>query len=112
MRPIVPEDRHIGAEIIEKQKNGESGDYEFRIVARDGRTHWIWDRFFPVTDSAGLLHQSIGILEDITKYKDAENVLLHSQGELWNTMMQRKGKSGAPETKTENKQETESTVNP
>lgn len=111
MRAIVPEDRHIGEEIIEKQKKGEGGDVEFRIMGSDGRMHWIWDRFFPVRDSAGVVQQSIGILEDITKYKDAEGVLLDSQDQLWHTLMQR-GEKPAPREAAENKQETESPVNP
>jgi PAS domain S-box-containing protein len=112
MRAIIPEDRHIGDEIIEKQKKGEGGDLEFRITGKDGRTHWIWDRFFPVHDGSGVVRQSIGILEDITKYKDAEGVLLHSQDQLWNTLMQRREQSEARGAPAENKQQTESPVNP
>ena len=112
IRAIIPEDRHIGEEIIEKQKKGEGGDVEFRIMGSDGRMHWIWDRFFPVKDNAGMVQQSIGILEDITTYKDAEDVLLHSQDQLWNTLMQRGGKSSAREVSAGKKQETESPVNP
>ena len=103
---VIPEDRAIAEEILRKQKNGENGEAEFRIVRPDGRTIWIRNRFFPVLDANGEVGQYVGILEDITEYKDAENVLLHSQDELWDAMVQRKqqahGKSAAdPDRETE-----------
>ncbi len=111
LRPMIAEDREIGEQVLEKQKKGERGEVEFRIVGPDGRPRWIWDRFFPVPDTTGKIQQYIGILEDITEYKDAEHVLLNSQDQLWNAMIERKGKIPAAETGAESKGETESPVN-
>jgi PAS domain S-box-containing protein len=111
MRAIIPEDKHIGEQIVEHQKRGERGDVEFRITDSDGRTRWIWDRYFPVSDTSGTTHQYIGILEDITEYKDAEHVLLHSQDQLWNAMMHRRGKVQADESAVESNAEAASPVN-
>ena len=41
-------------------------------------------------DTAGKVQQYVGIVEDITEYKDAEHILLHSQDELWEAMVHRK----------------------
>jgi PAS domain S-box-containing protein len=90
MRAVLPEDRKITEELLNKQKNGETGEAEFRIVGPDGRTCWIWNRFFPVADANGKVQQYVGILEDITEYKDAEHILLHSQDQLWDAMVHRK----------------------
>ncbi len=110
LRAIVPEDRAIGQQVLEAQNKGEQGEVEFRIVGGDGRTHWISDRFFPVPDTTGRVQQCIGILEDITEYKETEHVLLHSQDELWNAVMQRKEK-GPAESAAGSKRETGSPVN-
>lgn len=90
MRAVLPDDRKIAEEIVARQKNGETGDAEFRIVGADGRTCWIWTRFFPVSDAGGKIQQYVGIVEDITEYKDAEHILLHSQDQLWDAMVHRK----------------------
>jgi PAS domain S-box-containing protein len=90
MRAVFPEDREIANEILNRQKNGETGEAEFRIVGVDGRSYWIWNRFFPVKDANGKVQQYVGIIEDITEYKDAEHILLHSQDELWEAMVHRK----------------------
>jgi len=90
MRAVLPEDRKIAEEVLNRQKSGETGEAEFRIVGADGRTCWIWTRFFPVKDTAGKVQQYVGIVEDITEYKDAEHILLHSQDELWEAMVHRK----------------------
>jgi PAS domain S-box-containing protein len=69
-RPILPEDRKIAEGILDRQKNGETGEAEFRIVRADGRTCWIWSRFFSVKDANGRVKQYIGIVEDITNSKE------------------------------------------
>ncbi|HSS97458.1 MAG TPA: CHASE4 domain-containing protein, partial [Terriglobales bacterium] len=66
IRAVLPEDRKVAEKILNQQKHGETGEGEFRIVGADGRTCWIWTRFFPVTDTSGKVQQYVGIVEDIT----------------------------------------------
>ncbi len=112
LRPLVPEDQAIVEQVLETQRKGEPGEVEFRIVIGSGRTRWILDRFFPVPDTTGTVKQYIGILEDITEYKDAEHTLLNSQDQLWNAMIERKKKERAEETAGDRNRETESPLNP
>ena len=92
IRAVLPEDRKIAEDILEKQKKGETGEAEFRIIGAEGRICWISNRFFPVHNSTGEVQQYVGILEDITEYKDAEQVLLRSQDQLWDTVVRHKEK--------------------
>ena len=92
MRLVHADDRPLAEESLRIQQRGEGGDVEFRIVLSDKRVCWIWNRFFPVRDTAGKVQQYVGILEDITEYKGAEEVLLHSQDELWEALVLRKEK--------------------
>ena len=111
MRAILPEDRKIAEEVLKQQKHGETGEAEFRIVGGDGRTCWIWTRFFPVKDTTGKVQQYVGIVEDITEYKDAEHILLHSQDELWDAMVHRKERMQAANRATDGHYETEPSMN-
>ncbi|MGH9454940.1 MAG: ATP-binding protein, partial [Terriglobia bacterium] len=54
----------------------------YRIVRTDGQVRWIWDRAFPIANDAGQFHRVVGIAEDITKRKEAAEVLRRSNDEL------------------------------
>ena len=47
-------------------------DQEYRIVRPDGAVRWIRDRGFPVKNHTGELYRVVGIAEDITERKQAE----------------------------------------
>jgi PAS domain S-box-containing protein len=79
---IHPEDRDTVLAVKQAQRGGENKDCEYRIVRADGCTHWVWDRAFPVFDSAGHLDRIVGIVEDITDRKRAEETLRKSRDEL------------------------------
>jgi len=79
---IHPEDRERVVLAKKAQRSGEHKDCEYRIVRADGATHWVWDRAFPVYDSDGQLDRIVGIVEDITDRKRAEETLRNSRDEL------------------------------
>src|SRR5262249_35210306 len=54
---------------------GEPGDVEYRILRPDGSIRWVRDRSFPIVDSSGHFYRIVGIAEDITSHKQAEEVL-------------------------------------
>ena len=79
---IHPDDRDAVVLAKQAQRGGEHKDCEYRIVRADGSTHWVWDRAFPVFDGAGQLDRIVGIVEDITDRKRAEETLRSSRDEL------------------------------
>ena len=54
------------------QSHPEAFNDEYRIVRPDGQLRWIYARTFPVKNSAGKLVRSVGLAEDITERKRAE----------------------------------------
>ena len=57
-------------------------EIEYRIVRPDGSVRWIWDRAFPILDSSGKAIRIVGLAEDITERKEAEEVIRRSRDEL------------------------------
>lgn len=55
---------------------------EYRIVRPDGSVRWIWDRSFPIRNEKGVLHRVVGIGEDVTERRIAEQRLKVSQMKL------------------------------
>jgi two-component system CheB/CheR fusion protein len=73
---IHAEDRErVRIEILEKHGRGEPTDQEYRVVRPDGTMRWVRDRAFPVRDSSGQVYRMVGIAEDITEKKQAEEAL-------------------------------------
>ena len=57
-------------------------DIEYRVVHPDGSLHWLWSRAAPVRDAAGRVVKLVGITEDITARKEAENRIRELNAEL------------------------------
>jgi PAS domain S-box-containing protein len=79
---VHPEDRERVTLAKEEQRSGQSCECEYRILRADGSTHWVWDRAFPVFDENGYLDRIVGIVEDVTERKAAEETLRTSRDEL------------------------------
>ncbi|MBN1323649.1 MAG: PAS domain S-box protein [Methanotrichaceae archaeon] len=73
---IHPDDRKMVWEGVRlHRKNKAPLDQEYRIITRDGRTKWIWDKANPAFDGDGVLVRIDGFMEDITERKIAEEAL-------------------------------------
>jgi PAS domain S-box-containing protein len=72
---VHPEDRERFEEAYRNLFAAGELDEEFRVVRPDGSVCWIWDRAFPVRDSAGRIQRFVGIAQDITGRKQAETEL-------------------------------------
>ena len=86
MENLHPEDRHAVIAAVKKQHR-EQGEFdeEFRVVRKISSitsTRWIWARSFPVFDNNGHVYRFVGIAEDITSRKRAEDALRQSEANL------------------------------
>jgi PAS domain S-box-containing protein len=76
MDAIHPEDRErVRTAVLENQSRGEQTDKEYRVVRPDGSVRWVRDRAFPVKDAAGRFYRLVGIIDDFTERKKAEEAL-------------------------------------
>lgn len=66
---ILPEDRHIMFEGLERQMRGERIGMEYRIQRPTGEIRWIWDRSFPIFDEHGVVVRTAGVATDMTAEK-------------------------------------------
>jgi PAS domain S-box-containing protein len=72
--PIYHEDYARIAAAVPKQMRGEY-DEEYRIVRSDRSVRWIRETAFPVRDTSGQVSRIVGIAQDITRQKEAEESL-------------------------------------
>jgi PAS domain S-box-containing protein len=68
---IHPDDRPPIAAVSELSNRGR-GEWEYRIIRPDGAVRWVWDRAFPIRDSAGKVIRIAELVQDITERKQVE----------------------------------------
>ncbi|MCH8165037.1 MAG: PAS domain S-box protein [Planctomycetes bacterium] len=80
---IHPQEKPRVAESFARNAQlGLSVEAEYRIIHADGSTRWIRDRALPIRDEAGNVSRIVGLAEDITEHKRAEEALRVSQFSL------------------------------
>jgi PAS domain S-box-containing protein len=73
---VHPDDRErVLALSLARQVRGELADVEYRVVRPDGSVRWVRDRGFPIRDPSGEVYRIVGLAEDITERKRAEESL-------------------------------------
>lgn len=72
---------HAMAERVAKLGTAARYEESYRIVRPDGEIRWILDRGFPVFDEAGVCRGVTGVAVDITKEKQAEEILRKAKEE-------------------------------
>ncbi|MFW6324581.1 MAG: PAS domain S-box protein, partial [Desulfovibrionales bacterium] len=76
-RIIHPDDRDIvWGRIQEAIEKKESFQIVYRIITRDGRTRWVWERGRAVLSSDGCARRIEGFISDITERKRTEEELV------------------------------------
>ena len=88
---IVPEDRDIALEQLERARAGDAVTHEFRILRpSDGAFRWIRTTDFPLLDAHGSAQRIGGIAQDVTEAKQAAEyqsvLLLELQHRVRNTL--------------------------
>ncbi|HEY9726048.1 MAG TPA: PAS domain S-box protein [Chroococcales cyanobacterium] len=71
---IYPDDRERVLAVLEQNRQNEFSQ-EYRIVQPDGSVRWIWEHAFPVRNNAGQLYCLVGVSQDITDRRQAEDAL-------------------------------------
>jgi PAS domain S-box-containing protein len=72
---IHPDDRARVLRDLEAENEGLPFDHEYRIIRPDGSTRWIWDRGYPVRMPGGKVDRYVGVAQDVTERKRAEEEL-------------------------------------
>jgi PAS domain S-box-containing protein len=79
---IHPEDIERVQAALEEQTETGLFDEDFRIIRSDGSVRWVSDRGFGVTDESGQLRYMVGLANDITEQREAEETLQQAREEL------------------------------
>jgi len=80
---LHPEDRErVLAEEMRTLAAEESLEAEYRLIARDGRVVWIWERDQIVRNDSGMPVCTQGVLTDVTEAKHARMALTESESML------------------------------
>lgn len=69
----------------QKQLQGEY-DEEYRIVRSDGSIRWIHEKAFPIRDEEGRIYRVVGIADDITERRQAEEQFRKAAGQTLNIL--------------------------
>jgi PAS domain S-box-containing protein len=81
-KSIHPDDRADARLAKEQQRRGQLMECEYRVIDAAGAVRWVWDRAFPVYADHSRLDRIVGVVEDVTQRKQAEDVLRRSRDEL------------------------------
>jgi len=71
----LPGKENVDPEVLVRdRREGKTGEYrgDYLIVARTGERKWLRDHSFPWYDESGRLVGSVGILSDVSEYREAE----------------------------------------
>ena len=85
---VHSEDRVEVAAAFDKRVRNEGREHfvEYRVVHPDGATRWLRDRAYPLLNEVGEVYRVLGVAEDVTTRKEAEEAL-QEQRELYEVML-------------------------
>ncbi len=80
---VHPEDREQAvAQCLSATRDGRDHDFEYRVVAADGRVVWLRNMVHVVKDAEGCVRHLRGVMIDISAQKQAADALRDSEGRL------------------------------
>lgn len=71
LRAVHPDDLPLVTEQLARLPIHGPEEFEYRVIRPDGMVRWLRHQGTPIYDEAGTLSQSVGMLKDITKDKQA-----------------------------------------
>lgn len=77
MERIHPQERQLVENWVDRKWCREPSSLEYRLLGENGEIRWIWHRTFPVKNAQGEVYRVVGIAEDISERKFAQQQLLH-----------------------------------
>ena len=86
---IHPDDRPGALQAIARLEAGQPMEGEYRIVRPDGTVRRIHDRGFPIRNALGVITHLVGVAEDVTEQREAEEALHAARAELENRVRAR-----------------------
>jgi PAS domain S-box-containing protein len=82
-RAVHPEDKERFFEAVRREReNSEYFNLQYRILRSDGTVRYMHSRNYPICDASGAEYRVVGIAEDITERKQAEEELARRTQEL------------------------------
>jgi len=82
-RHMHPDDRDWALGLLrEASAEGRDHEFEYRMIAADGRVVWLWDKVRVLRGADGRPARLRGVMVDITEHMQAEQALLQSQTRL------------------------------
>jgi PAS domain S-box-containing protein len=82
LQQVHDDDREKAQKLKEEQRLGTEVRDEYRIRTAGGGVRWVWDRSYPVLDESGRVASVVGVVENTTARKQAEELLRQLNGEL------------------------------
>ncbi len=83
LESVHPEDHErISQRLMHQTSEGSDFDEIYRIVQPQGKIRWIRARSFPIQNPSGESYRFVGIAEDITDRKQAEEAIQRSESTL------------------------------
>ena len=85
---VHPDDRARVAAAFDTRVHNEGREHfvEYRVVHPDGAVRWLRDRAYPLLNEQGEVYRVLGVAEDVTARKKAEEALIE-QRELYEVML-------------------------
>lgn len=77
--PVHPDDRERVLSVAERMRSGMPVDLEYRIIRPDGTVRHLWNRGYPVASKDGQVRQIVGVAQDVTQWRRAEEALEESR---------------------------------
>lgn len=79
MEMVHPDDREFVSANRKKLMEGLPVSYEYRIIRPDGSIRNIWDRAYPIFNREGRITRLVGVGQDVTERRSAEEALKESK---------------------------------
>jgi PAS domain S-box-containing protein len=79
IKTIHPDDLSRIGGAIEAQRRTGVVDEQYRIIRPDRTIRWVRARTYPVKDARGGVYRAVGVAEDVTDFKHAEETLKKSR---------------------------------